>query len=352
MSNPSQVDSSMWEKGLKADDCVDCGKIFYSKGRSPRCLPCSNKIQTSSEKLIYQCPRCTKRLRYTKTTSGTIAKAISSVGSKIAKVAPFKEKIVYHKCVSCKGQTLKINDFSGMGFGLGILTQTRLKKFLERSKPCSLNCPHCTKKMVEMDLSYSLEKTSFGGGFGGGGDHPAAFLMIIVVILILVIFSSAAKSQQSKQRRMIIDGCKDCNLFWFDKDELEKLTGSGVNPEVSEIKARGVLDEWLEADPIEWIDKKSKNNIKLYDTEGNIIVIGTPTAKIDTQKTYDIEGNVIDEASVTVGVKPAVANKRKVIFMDSDSKGKKDEIQKLQRLYKEGYMSKERYNRLVKDLNQ
>ena len=350
MSNPNQVDSSMWEKGLKADDCVDCGKIFYSKGRSSRCLSCYNKIQTSSEKLIYQCPRCTKRLRYTKTTSGTIAKAISSVGSKIAKVAPFKEKIAYHKCVSCKGQTLKINDFSGMGFGLGILTQTRLKKFLERSKPCSLNCPHCTKKMVEMDLSYSLEKTSFGGGFGSGGDHPAAFLMIIVVILILVIFSSAAKSQQSKQRRMIIDGCKDCNLFWFDEDELEELMGS------SEITARkdsweSDLDEWLEADPTEWIDKKSKNNIKLYDTEGNIIVIGTPTAKIDTQKTYDIEGNVIDEASVTVGVKPAVANKRKVIFMDSDSKTKADEIKKLKRLYEEGYLTKERYNSLKKDLN-
>ena len=197
-----------------------------------------------------------------------------------------------------------------------------------------------------MDLSYSLEKTSFGGGFGGGGDHPAAFLMIIVVILILVIFSSAAKSQQSKQRRMIIDGCKDCNLFWFDEGELEKLTGSRV----SEITAKNASKK--HADSIEWIDKKSKNNIKLYDTEGNIIVIGTPTAKIDTRKTYDIEGNVIDEASVTVGVKPAVANKRKVIFMDSDSKGKKDEIQKLQRLYKEGYLSKERYNRLVKDLNQ
>ena len=337
MSNPSQVDSSMWEKGLKADDCVDCGKIFYSKGRSSRCLSCYNKIQTSSEKLIYQCPRCTKHMVSQKT---------------YALFSTRKEKIVYHICVSCKGQTLKINDFSGMGFGLGILTKTRLKKFLDRSKPCSLNCPHCTKKMVEMDLSYSLEKTSFGGGFGGGGDHPAAFLMIIVVILILVIFSSAAKSQQSKQRRMIIDGCKDCNLFWFDKDELEKLTGSGVNPEVSEIKARGVLDEWLEADPIEWIDKKSKNNIKLYDTEGNIIVIGTPTAKIDTQKTYDIEGNVIDEASVTVGVKPAVANKRKVIFMDSDSKTKADEIKKLKRLYEEGYLTKERYNSLKKDLNQ
>jgi hypothetical protein len=110
------------------------------------------------------------------------------------------------------------------------------------------------------------------------------------------------------------------------------------------------LDEWLEADPIEWIDKKSKDNIKLYDTEGNIIVIGIPTAKIDTQKTYDIEGNVIAEASVTVGVKPAVANKRKVIFMDRDSKTKADEIKKLKRLYEEGYLTKERYNSLKKDL--
>ena len=67
MSNPSQVDSSMWEKGLKADDCVDCGKIFYSKGRSSRCLSCYNKIQTSSEKLIYQCPRCTKHMVSQKT---------------------------------------------------------------------------------------------------------------------------------------------------------------------------------------------------------------------------------------------------------------------------------------------
>lgn len=334
MSNPSQVDSSMWEKGLKADDCVDCGKIFYSKGRSSRCLSCYNKIQTSSEKLIYQCPRCTKHMVSQKT---------------YALFSTRKEKIVYHICVSCKGQTLKINDFSGMGFGLGILTKTRLKKFLDRSKPCSLDCPHCTKKMVEMDLSYNLKESSggfggpaFGGPFGGsGGDHPA----VLPIMIFLVIFSAAAKAQQSKQRRMIIDGCKDCNLFWFDEGELEKLTGSRV----SEITAKSASKK--DADSTEWIDKKSKNNIKLYDTEGNIIVIGTPTAKIDTQKTYDIEGNVIDEASVTVGVKPAVANKRKVIFMDSDSKTKADEIKKLKRLYEEGYLTKERYNSLKKDLN-
>ena len=334
MSNPNQVDSSMWEKGLKADDCVDCGKIFYSKGRSSRCLSCYNKIQTSSEKLIYQCPRCTKHMVSQKT---------------YALFSTRKEKIVYHICVSCKGQTLKINDFSGMGFGLGILTKTRLKKFLDRSKPCSLDCPHCTKKMVEMDLGYNLKESSggfggpaFGGPFGGsGGDHPA----VLPIMIFLVIFSAAAKAQQSKQRRMIIDGCKDCNLFWFDEGELEKLTGSRV----SEITAKNASKK--HADSIEWIDKKSKNNIKLYDTEGNIIVIGTPTAKIDTQKTYDIEGNVIDEASVTVGVKPAVANKRKVIFMDSDSKTKADEIKKLKRLYEEGYLTKERYNSLKKDLN-
>ena len=42
---------------------------------------------------------------------------------------------------------------------------------------------------------------------------------------------------------------------------------------------------------IEWIDKGCKNNKKLYDVNGNIIVIGTPVPKIHTMCTYDILKN-------------------------------------------------------------
>ncbi len=95
---------------------------------------------------------------------------------------------------------------------------------------------------------------------------------------------------------------------------------------------------------IEWIDIECKNNKKLYDTKGNVIVIGTPSPKIHTMATYDINGNILTDSSVKVRHEA-----KKVIFMDPNDK--KDEKGKLKKLYQEGYLSKERYNSMMKDLN-
>jgi hypothetical protein len=95
---------------------------------------------------------------------------------------------------------------------------------------------------------------------------------------------------------------------------------------------------------IEWIDIECKNNKKLYDTKGNILVIGNPSSKIHTMATYDINGTLIEDSSVKV---KKVA--KKVIFMDSNDK--KDEKGKLKKLYEEGYISKSKYNSLMRDLN-
>jgi len=105
-----------------------------------------------------------------------------------------------------------------------------------------------------------------------------------------------------------------------------------------------VSNVWTDADSIEWIDINCKDNKKLYDVNGNIIVIGHSSSKIHTMATYDIHGNVAQDASVKV---KRVA--RKVIFMDPDDK--KDEKTKLKKLYEEGYLSKKRYNALMRDLN-
>ena len=95
---------------------------------------------------------------------------------------------------------------------------------------------------------------------------------------------------------------------------------------------------------IEWIDIACKDNKKLYDTKGNIIVIGNPSAKIHTMATYDINGNILADSSVKVRTEA-----KKVIFLDPGDK--KDEKGKLKKLYEEGYISKSRYNVLMKDLN-
>ena len=95
---------------------------------------------------------------------------------------------------------------------------------------------------------------------------------------------------------------------------------------------------------IEWIDIECKNNKKLYDTKGNVIVIGTPSPKIHAMATYDINGNIIEDSSVKVR-----HDVKKVIFMDPEDK--KDEKGKLKKLYEGGYISRARYNSLMGDLN-
>ena len=101
--------------------------------------------------------------------------------------------------------------------------------------------------------------------------------------------------------------------------------------------------EWIDIKKTEWIDVNCKNNKKLYDVNGNIIVIGKPSPKIHTMATYDMNGNLIEDSPVKV--KKVT---KKVIFMDVEDK--KDERGKLEKLYRDGYISKSRYNSLMKDL--
>ena len=100
---------------------------------------------------------------------------------------------------------------------------------------------------------------------------------------------------------------------------------------------------WVHEDSIEWIDINCKDNKKLYDPNGNIIVIGHPSPKIDPMVTYDTNGNILEYSTVKV---KQVA--KKVVFLDPDDK--KDEKRKLNKLYEEGYISKSRYNQLMRDL--
>ena len=102
--------------------------------------------------------------------------------------------------------------------------------------------------------------------------------------------------------------------------------------------------EWIDIKKTEWIDVNCNNNKKLYDINGNVIVIGKPSPKIHTMATYDMNGNLIEDSPVKV---KKLA--KKVIFMDVEDK--KDERGKLKKLYQDGYLSKSRYNSLMRDLN-
>ena len=128
-----------------------------------------------------------------------------------------------------------------------------------------------------------------------------------------------------------------------------EFVGKTTEKIITEVNSRKFQEkeydvEWIDIKKTEWIDVNCKNNKKLYDVNGNIIVIGKPSPKIHTMATYDMNGNLIEDSPVKV--KKVT---KKVIFMDVEDK--KDERGKLKKLYRDGYLSKSRYNSLMRDLN-
>ena len=176
-----------------------------------------------------------------------------------------------------------------------------------------------------------------------GPDHPEfetflimVFLFVIVLPLIIIITlvwiaASVAYNVQESLLKAASNG---------DSNDLHDTLG----PEDKFSKKDPNTNRWVHEDSIEWIDIACKDNKKIYDPNGDIIVIGHPSSKIHTMATYDINGTLIEDSSVKV---KKVA--KKVIFLDPEDKT--DEKAKLKKLYTEGYISKSRYNSLMRDLN-
>jgi len=155
------------------------------------------------------------------------------------------------------------------------------------------------------------------------------FLLVVVFGILLTVGATVTVG------RTLLDVAVD-----GDTNSLHDTLG----PEDKFSKKDTITNRWVHEDSIEWIDMVCKDNKKIYDPNGDIIVIGHPSSKIHTMATYDINGNLIENSSVKV---KAVA--KKVIFLDPEDK--KDEKGKLKKLYEEGYISKARYNSLMAGLN-
>jgi len=165
--------------------------------------------------------------------------------------------------------------------------------------------------------------------FSGWGELFLYLIFIVIVIIIAIVEFSV------KTTKKVVVKAKDVVKAIRPHKALIEIANNPDNDELS--------NTWVHGDSIEWIDTQCKDNKKLYDVNGNILVIGTPNSKIHTMATYDTNGNIIENSSVKV---EAVA--KKVIFMDPDDK--KDEEGKLEKLYEEGYISKSRYNSLIEYL--
>ena len=74
---------------------------------------------------------------------------------------PYKrllKKHRYYHCKQCKGIKLDVDEIQALGFSGKKLKKNTLENILHRGTPCSLNCPNCTRNMVEIALTYDEKR--------------------------------------------------------------------------------------------------------------------------------------------------------------------------------------------------
>jgi len=157
------------------------------------------------------------------------------------------------------------------------------------------------------------------------------FLLVVVFGILLTVGATVTVG------RTLLDVAVD-----GDTNSLHDTLG----PEDKFSKKDPNTNRWVHEDSIEWIDIVCKDNKKIYDPNGDIIVIGHPSSKIHTMATYDVNGNLIEDSSVKVE-NVGAPQQRKVIFLDPDDK--ENEESKLKKLFREGFISKDRYNSIKID---
>ena len=137
----------------------------------------------------------------------------------------------FYHCKKCKGAML---DAKLLETKLAEDLALKFNNLLDAStKVGKLNCPSCEGLMFGFKIVYVMPE---GGGWGGnalGGDigiGGAGLLGLLVVGAVIVTASSAGKDEGDYDEEefggsvMVIDGCKDCGNFWFDRKELKTVT--------------------------------------------------------------------------------------------------------------------------------
>ena len=120
-------------------------------------------------------------------------------------------KINEYVCPSCKGVVFDIDRFKHVRKGKVTKSSTKkhesiLQVLNESTKVSELQCPSCSRDMNSIDVLYEREVDGNSSSLLGAAIEIAAAIAL------------------DGTYKMEIEGCKKCNILWFDKLEDSKLT--------------------------------------------------------------------------------------------------------------------------------
>ena len=137
---------------------------------------------------------------------GILAMASGLIGRRFA-----EGTINEYVCPSCKGVVFDIDRFKHVRKGKVTKSSTKkhesiLQVLNESTKVSELQCPSCSRDMNSIDVLYEREVDGNSSSLLGAAIEIAAAIAL------------------DGTYKMEIEGCKKCNILWFDKLEDSKLT--------------------------------------------------------------------------------------------------------------------------------
>ena len=130
-----------------------------------------------------------------------------------------------NQCKKCKGLMLSLNEIQKMeNSGIKRFNKMRIHKLgetLSSGTPGLLNCPKCSKKMVEIELAYNESHVAKYVEKPVHQYIPIPFVDMLVGGTILLAAAARDKYGENEVKTLTVDGCHHCNIFWFDKGELQ-----------------------------------------------------------------------------------------------------------------------------------
>ncbi len=130
-----------------------------------------------------------------------------------------------NQCKKCKGLMLSLNEIQKMeNSGIKRFNKMRIHKLGEALSSGTLgllNCPKCYKKMLVIELVYNESHVAKYVEKPVHQYIPIPFVDMLVGGTILLAAAARDKYGENEVKTLTVDGCRYCNISWFDKGELQ-----------------------------------------------------------------------------------------------------------------------------------
>ena len=185
------------------------------------CPLCAESIDLGmAEEGEYECPYCEDVFHWESDKSRNIENLQCPKGcGRLSEVVNVKGEIRYYECQKCEGSLLNNKNIGTILKDKSDKVET-LESLLEQGVPCDLDCPTCKGKMIEIKVYYEPPDINTPRLIA---TDRAELGINLLIDLVAYGVKRSKHNYEGLTATIILEGCGDCGIFWFDKGEIDKI---------------------------------------------------------------------------------------------------------------------------------